>query len=187
MTACDCRYLQIFFLMGLKDLCCRYRSRHRDTGLAVPEGRHYHVFVFSDSYGSFFQAILATAASVVFSLLLLEQSAWRAWHLRQRQHIPRPCAQRCHLKQRLRLETCLKKHRKGKKNTCGIPRRVTLICCLLYVVYVLDCTSIGWNSQVFESEKQSVARFFAVLLVTGNTGCVDNATIEFEGFVLQVL
>ena len=123
MTACDCRYLQIFFLMGLKDLCCRYRSRHRDTGLAVPEGRHYHVFVFSDSYGSFFQAILATAASVVFSLLLLEQSAWRAWHLRQRQHIPRHCAQRCHLKQRLRLETCLKKHRKGTKKHIWNSRR----------------------------------------------------------------
>ena len=81
-------------------------------GLAVSEGRHYHVFVFSDSYGLFFQAILATAASMVFSLLLLEQSAWLAWHLRQRRHTQQRCAQRCHPKQRLRLETCLLKNRK---------------------------------------------------------------------------
>ena len=40
--------------MGLKDLCCRYRSRRGDMGLAVSEGRRYHVFVFSDSYGLFF-------------------------------------------------------------------------------------------------------------------------------------
>ena len=97
--------------MGLKDLCCRYRSRRGDMGLAVSEGRHYHVFVFSDSYGLFFQAILATAASMVFSLLLLEQPAWLTWHLRQ--HTQRRW--RCHPKQRLRLETCLKKNRKRTK------------------------------------------------------------------------
>ena len=171
--------------MGLKDLCCRYRSRHRDTGLAVSEGRHYHVFVFSDSYSLFFQAILATAASMVFSLLLLEQSAWLAWHLRQCQHTQRRW--RCHLKQRLRLETCLKKTESERKNTFGIPGGVTLICCLLYVVYVLDCTSVGWNNQVFESEKQYVARFFAFLLVTSNTGCVDNATIVKDAMMVVVM
>ena len=127
--------------MGLKDLCCRYRSRRGDMGLAVSEGRHYHVFVFSDSYGLFFQAILATAASMVFSLLLLEQSAWLAWHLRQ--HTQRRW--RCHLKQRLRLETCLKKTENEQKNTFGIPRGVILICCLLYAPEMSYAHFFSWK------------------------------------------
>ena len=57
----------------------------------------------------------------------------------------------------------------------------------MYVVYVLDCTSIGWNNQVFESEKQYVARFFAFLLVTSNTGCVDNATIVKDAMMVMVM
>ena len=115
------RVVLITLLLSLKDLCCRYCSRRGDMGLAVSEGRHYHVFVFSDSYGLFFQAILATAASMAFSPLLLEQSAWLAWHLRQRQHTQRRW--RCHLKQRLRLETCLKKHRKRTKKHIWNSRR----------------------------------------------------------------
>ena len=79
------------------------------------------------------------------------------------------------------------KTQKGKKNTFGIPRGVTLICCLLYVVYVLDCTRFGWNNQVFESEKQYVARFSAILLITSNTGCVDNATIVKNAMMVVVM
>ena len=53
------------------------------------------------------------------------------------------------------------------------------------VVYVLDCTRFGWNNQVFESEKQYVARFSAILLI--NTGCVDNATIVKNAMMVVVM
>ena len=100
-----CRYSSV----GFKYIFC-FASLVVSMGVsAVREGRHYHVFCFSNSYASFFQAILATAAWMVFSLLQLEQSAWLAQHLCKPQHIQRRW--RCHPKQRLRPETCLKKTR----------------------------------------------------------------------------